>query len=122
MVAILIKLPCTKGSAPDQSVQTIGILGRPVLYFCGDFISGSSGSASGGKGLNEYFFVKNINRYDVILQYSEILIRHTEISLLNTAQYVQRHVQDTTALIFSHTRRTYILYLLSMQSSQIGIE
>jgi hypothetical protein len=51
MVAVVIKSPCTKGRASDQSVHAIGILGRPALYFCDDFISGSSGTASGSKGL-----------------------------------------------------------------------
>jgi len=51
MVAVVIKSPCTKVRALDQSVYAIGILGRPVLYLCNDFISGSSGTASGSKGL-----------------------------------------------------------------------
>jgi hypothetical protein len=51
MVTVVIKLSCTKGSAPDRSAHTIGILGSPILYFYGHLISDSSGTASGGKGL-----------------------------------------------------------------------
>jgi len=52
MVTVVIKFLCTKGSAPDRSAHTVGILGRPILYFCGNFISSSSGTASGYKGLS----------------------------------------------------------------------
>jgi len=51
MNTVVIKLPCKKCGAPDRSAHTIGILGRPVLYFYGNFISGSSQTASGSKGL-----------------------------------------------------------------------
>src|SRR5689334_22893694 len=51
MITVVIKLPCTQGSEPDRSAHTVGILGWPVLYFYGDFISGSSGTSVGGKGL-----------------------------------------------------------------------
>ena len=51
MVTVVIRILCTKGSVPDRSAHSIGILGRTVLYFCGDFISGSSGTVSGYKGL-----------------------------------------------------------------------
>ena len=51
MVTVVIRILCTKGSVPDRSAHSIGILGRTVLYFCGDFISGSSRTASGYKGI-----------------------------------------------------------------------
>ena len=51
MTTVVTKLPCAKDSAPDRSAHTIGILGTPILYFCGGFISSSSGTAVGGKGL-----------------------------------------------------------------------
>jgi hypothetical protein len=40
--------------ASDQSVHTFGILEAPILYSNGCFISSSSGTVSGGKGLTKH--------------------------------------------------------------------
>jgi hypothetical protein len=59
MVTLVTGLTCAKNCAPDRSAHTIGILGRSILYFCGSFISGSSGTVSGGKGLKRRIFLRN---------------------------------------------------------------
>ncbi len=45
------QLTYTKHRTLERFSHIIGILEVPVLYFCGYFIDGSSGTAVGGKGL-----------------------------------------------------------------------
>jgi len=53
MVAGITLKVCTKNRALDRSAYITDILGLPVVYLCDYFISGSSGTAMGGKGLIE---------------------------------------------------------------------
>ncbi len=50
-VAGVTKLPYTRSSAPTGYAYTIGILERLILHLHGYLITGSSGTAVGGKGL-----------------------------------------------------------------------
>ncbi len=64
MVAGVTKPPYTRSSAPTGYAYTIGILERLILHLHGYLITGSSGTAVGGKGLRgppplEKKFVKN---------------------------------------------------------------
>ncbi len=56
MVAGITLRVCTRNRVLDRSAYITGILGLPVVYLCDYFISGSSGTAMGGKGLTEKEF------------------------------------------------------------------